>query len=404
MITVEEAQARILESMAPLPTERAQVDSCLSRVLAEPLLADRNLPPFNRSTFDGFAIASQEAASGTRAFSIQATAFAGEAQLALQKPDSCIEIMTGAPVPQGADCVIKIEDTDTDDAVAKLKEGIIAKPGLGIHQQGSDAQAGQELLKPGCRLSAKELAIAASIGKYELLVAKDPSIVIVTTGNELVDIASTPLPHQIRRSNNLSLSLALRSSGYKRVDRHHLADDLEETEAFVADALGKYDVLILAGGVSKGKKDYLPEALQKAGVRKSFQWVSQRPGKPLWFGVSDAPENRPRVFALPGNPVSCFTCLHRYVLPALNLASGLNQKAIPHALLSEPFSFPPPLTLFLPAKLRIDEEAKCWATLLPFNTSGDFVSVASTDGFLELPAAQSEFEKGSAFPFYPWSV
>ena len=404
MITVKEAQALILESIAPLQTERAPVHTCLDRVLAEPLLADRDLPPFNRSTFDGFAIASQEAANGTRAFSIQATAFAGEPQLALQKPDSCIEIMTGAPVPEGADCVIKIEDTDKDGAVAQLKEGIVAKPSLGVHQQGSDAETGQELLKPGCRLTAKEIAIAASIGKSELLVAKDPSIVIVTTGNELVDIASVPLPHQIRRSNDLSLSLALRSSGYQRVDRHHLADDPEETEAFVADALGKYDVLILAGGVSKGKKDYLPEALQKAGVRKAFQWVSQRPGKPLWFGVSETSPQHPRVFALPGNPVSCFTCLHRYVLPALDLASGLTEKPIHNALLSEPFRFPPPLTLFLPASLRIDKEARCWATPLPFNTSGDFVSVASTDGFLELPATQSEFEKGSALPFYPWSV
>ena len=404
MITVEEAQASILENMAPMPREMAPIESCLNRVLAEPLLADRDLPPFNRSTFDGFAIASRESANGWRAFSIEATAFAGDAELELQSSNACIEIMTGAPVPKGADCVIKIEDTDTDGAVARLKDSVIPKPGLGIHPQGSDAQAKQELLAPGCRMTAKEMAIAASIGKSELLVAKDPRISIVTTGDELVDIAANPLPHQIRRSNDLSLSLALRSAGYQQVERYHLADDPEETEAFVADALSKFDILILAGGVSKGKRDFLPKALESAGVHKAFQWVSQRPGKPLWFGVSDASPLRPRVFALPGNPVSCFTCLHRYVIPALNLSSGLIREYVSKALLDEPFRFAPPLTLFLPATLSIDDTARSWATPLPFNTSGDFVSVAGTDGFLELPASQTEFEKGTAFPFHPWNV
>tara|TARA_Y100000814_G_scaffold293043_1_gene273186 strand:- start:448 stop:1776 length:1329 start_codon:yes stop_codon:yes gene_type:complete len=404
VITVEKAQASIQDNMVPMPREMVPIESCLNRVLAEPLLADRDLPPFNRSTFDGFAIASQEAVNGGKTFSIEATAFAGEAEMHLQNSKACIEIMTGAPVPRGTDCVIKIEDTDTDGAVVQLKDGVIPKPGLGIHPQGSDAQANHELLAPGCRMTAKEMAIAASIGKSELLVTKDPCISIVTTGDELVDIATHPLPHQIRRSNDLSLLLALRSAGYQQVERFHLSDDPEETEAFVADALSELDILVLAGGVSKGKKDYLPKALENAGVHKAFQWVSQRPGKPLWFGVSDVSPLHTRVFALPGNPVSCFTCLHRYVIPALNLSSGLNREYVFQALLNKPFRFAPPLTLFLPATLSIDETARSWATPLPFNTSGDFVSVAGTDGFLELPAQQTEFEKGTALPFQPWSV
>ncbi|HCR30899.1 MAG TPA: molybdopterin molybdenumtransferase MoeA [Opitutae bacterium] len=404
VITVEEAQTLIQENVTPMARETVSIESCLNRVLAEPLLADRDLPPFNRSTFDGFAIASTDASSGTGAFSIVGVGFAGEPKLELRNPGDCIEIMTGAPVPDGADCVIKVEDTNVDGNVVRLNDDVIVKPGIGIHPQGSDAHSKQELLKAGRRMTAKEIAIAASIGKSKLLVAKDPRILIVTTGDELVDIASAPLPHQIRRSNDLSLSIALRTAGYQNVERHHLVDDLKETESFVSEALSQYDILILAGGVSKGKKDYLPDALERAGVRKSFQWVSQRPGKPLWFGTLDTAQHRPNVFALPGNPVSCFTCLHRYALPALNLSSGLNSTPTPKALLGEPFRFPPPLTLFLPAKLQIDEDARPWATPLPFNTSSDFISVASTDGFLELPSSQTEFEKGVPFPFYPWSV
>ena len=190
-------------------------------------------------------------------------------------------------------------------------------------------------MKPGCTLSAKELSIAASIGKSQLLVSQIPRISIVTTGDELIDVCASPLPHQIRRSNDLALQFALQSAGYQNVSRHHILDNLAETETTVQSILQDTDILILAGGVSKGKRDFLPAALESVGVGKTFQWVSQRPGKPLWFGDVDRNGKRTLVFALPGNPVSTAVCALVFLAPAIcKLGGGTPQ----HYVFSAPLT------------------------------------------------------------------
>ncbi len=404
MISVEEAQHKISERLAPLPSELVDIESARGRVLAEPLHSDRDLPPFNRSTFDGIALSYQSIAQGTRKFPITGTAYAGSPKVVLTDLDSCVEIMTGAPVPDKANCVVKVEDLEIKDGFATLNDGVELSEGFGIHSQGSDCPAGKTLLQPGCLLTAKELSIAASIGKPQLLVSRTPRIAIVTTGDELVEISALPLPHQIRRSNDLALQVSLQSAGYRNITRHHILDDLAATKATVQSILQDTDVLILAGGVSKGKRDFLPEALENAGVTKAFQWVSQRPGKPLWFGDFEGEGKPTYVFALPGNPVSCFTCLHRYVLPALAEVSGQTPGPSQFARLKCEFRFDPPLTLFLPVMLSGDESGRLWADPLPFNTSGDYISVARTQGFIELSRSESIFPKGTSHRFYPWSV
>ena len=310
--------------------------------------------------------------------------------------------MTGAPLPDQADCVVKVEDLDIVDGTARIREGTPLDRGHGVHPEASDCQAGQALLEPGCQLTAKELSIAASIGKAELLVSQLPRISILTTGNELVPIAAKPLSHQIRRSNDLALDSALASTGYVQTRRFHILDDLKETESVIASILEQSDIIILAGGISKGKRDFLPEALETAGVSKSFQWVAQRPGKPLWFGDYTINDRKSYVFALPGNPVSCFTCLHRYVLPALDQLCGLPARAPQYAKLKSEFQFKPPITLFLPVLIEYDANGQTWAEPLPFNTSGDYISVARTQGFIELPQTETQFASGSAHRFRPW--
>jgi len=404
VISVEEAQQKISDRLVPLSSELVDIENANGRVLAEPLQSDRDLPPFNRSTFDGIALSYQSIAQGRRSFPITGTAYAGSPKLELVDLDSCVEIMTGAPVPDKANCVVKVEDLEIKDGVATLNDGVELSEDFGIHSQGSDCPAGKPLLQPGCLLSAKELSIAASIGKPQLLVSRMPRIAIVTTGDELVEISASPLPHQIRRSNDLALQVSLQSAGYQNITRHHILDDPDETEATVQSILQDTDVLILAGGVSKGKRDFLPDALERVGVTKAFQWVSQRPGKPLWFGDCKRDGKLTLVFALPGNPVSCFTCLHRYVLPALAKISGQAPAPSQFAKLKSEFRFDPPLTLFLPVMLSGDESGQLWADPLPFNTSGDYISAARTQGFVELSCSESLFQKGTSHRFFPWSV
>jgi molybdopterin molybdotransferase len=404
VITVEEAEQLIADSLETLPSETVSIEDALGRVLRETLRADRNAPPFNRSTFDGIALSYAAIEQGRSAFPITGTAFAGSPRLSLDDSNACVEIMTGAPLPDQADCVVKVEDLDIVDGTARIREGTPLDLGHGVHPEASDCQAGQVLLEPGCQLTAKELSIAASIGKAELLVSQIPRISIFTTGDELVPIAAQPLPHQIRRSNDLALDSALASTGYVQTRRFHILDDLKETESVIASILEQSDIIILAGGISKGKRDFLPEALETAGVSKSFQWVAQRPGKPLWFGDYTINDRKSYVFALPGNPVSCFTCLHRYVLPALDQLCGLPARAPQYAKLKSEFQFKPPITLFIPVLIEYDANGQTWAEPLPFNTSGDYISVARTQGFIELPQNETQFVSGSAHRFRPWQT
>ncbi len=402
MITVQEAEKLILDSIGEIETETVSIETALARCLREPIVADRALPPFDRATLDGIAINSSSYNTGQRKFKVAGTAAAGSPQQELPDVKSALEIMTGAPLPRLADCVIPIEEIEVKGDTAKLPDGLQLDYHSGVHGQGTDCKSGKELLSPNRLITAKEIAIAASVGKAEILVSKLPRIAIVSTGDELVSIDQTPESHQIRRSNDITLAAALRSSGFTEVELHHIPDNPEQLETQLRSILESCDSLILAGGVSKGKYDYIPETLAKLGVSIRFQWVSQRPGKPMWYGqFSRSGERRP-VFALPGNPVSCFTCLRRYAIPALEKWVGLPKSNPVYAKLQHDLTFKPDLTLFLPAIADPRPSGELWVKPALFNTSGDFISVAQTDGFIELPKARKVFPEGEAFQFYPW--
>jgi molybdopterin molybdotransferase len=224
-------------------------------------------------------------------------------------------------------------------------------------------------------------------------------IVVISTGNELVEPGDPIAPHQVRRSNAYGITAALRQHGFTRVADDHVRDDEAELTARLGFHLRTHDVLVLSGGVSMGKLDLVPRVLEKLGVHLVFHHIAQRPGKPMWFGVS---QSGPAVFALPGNPVSTLVCLSRYVLPALRAAMGETAGEPQRIALTAPVDVKAPLAFYLPVKLRSDEWGRTSAEPRPTNGSGDFTALAGTDGFVELPPGPNTFPKGFVARFFRW--
>jgi molybdopterin molybdotransferase len=400
MITPTEAEDRIRASLAPFPAEECPLSAAHGRVLRADLCADRDLPPFDRVTMDGFALRSSMIATGKGTFRIEATQAAGMRPFKLGPgDDACVEVMTGAVLPEGADCVVPYEETESSAGRMNLLPAAIGSPGRAVHRRGSDHRSGEVIVPAGSRISGREIAVAAAIGAATLTVTRLPTIAVVATGDELVEVGDAVAPHQIRRSNDHALRAALSLAGYPWVERFHLHDMRHEIEHMLWHIIAEFDVVLISGGVSKGKFDFLPAELDAQGVKKVFHGVAQRPGKPLWFGLN--PEQKP-VFALPGNPVSAYTCLHRYVLPALAHASGLKPAAPRLAALTAPVIFKPPLAYLLPVRITSGVHGELLATPDPSNTSGDFAGLVGTAGFVELPAAQAEFPAGYVAPFWAW--
>jgi molybdopterin molybdotransferase len=359
------------------------------------------LPPFDRVTMDGYALRSSALRDGVRSFRVEALQAAGMRAFKLgPADDACIEVMTGALVPEGADCVVPYEETERNGTIMSVSgDGAGLSAGNAVHPRGSDHVAGNVILNPGVRLGGREIAVAAACGQATLVVSQIPRIAVVASGDELVEVEAAVAPHQIRRSNDYALRAALMSAGYPNVSRFHFRDVRHEIEHLLWHIMAEFDVVILCGGVSKGKFDYLPGELERQGVKKVFQGVAQRPGKPLWFGISG--RNTP-VFALPGNPVSSYTCLHRYVLPALARASGLAPAPLRTVALAEVVSFKPKMTCFLPVKLEQESGGELRARPDPTNTSGDFAGLLGTDGFVDLPPGPVELRAGTHVVFRPW--
>ncbi len=392
MISVEEACQIIAAHRISWGIETIPLPSASRRILAEPIRADRDFPPFDRVTMDGIAIHT-EAPLTEGLFRIEATQYAGESPKTLTSRSSAIEVMTGAVLPLHTNTVVRYEGINFSEYGDKRFAALNApvSPQQNVHRQGSDRQMGEVLLPPGLRLGSSEIGILASVGKAEVLVEKKPRIALISTGDELVDVSAMPLPHQIRKSSGYQLAAALQEMGFAS-DLFHLPDHPESLESKLSELLQNFEILILTGGVSAGKKDFVPATLEKLGVQKQFHKVAQRPGKPLWFGVKTG---KNAVFALPGNPVSTFACFLKYVRPYL-----LGETLTPmRAVLSEKIVFKPELTYFLTVAASFNEEGRLLANPLKGSGSGDFANLLACTGFLELPSDRSEFEAGEVFPY-----
>jgi molybdopterin molybdotransferase len=397
--TPADAEALIRGNVRPLPVESRALATLAGAVLAQPVRAERDQPPFDRVTMDGIALASAAWRDGRRSFVIAGTQAAGTPPLRLPNTHACLEVMTGAVLPDGCDCVVPVERLEVVDGTAVVDPATPVEPGWNVHARGLDGRAGDLLLDRGLRLGAPELAVLASAGLARAEVCAEPRILIVTTGDELVAPGEPIEDWQVRRSNAAALRAALHLRGFRQVADDHLPDDPRVLAERLASHLAGHDVVVLTGGVSMGRFDHVPSVLRELGVVEVFHKVAQRPGKPLWFGVGTAGQT---VFGLPGNPVSSLTCLLRYVVPALAAMGGTSARAVEHVPLGGEFNVRPALWFFLPVTLGHGATHGTVALPRPTRGSGDFVSLLGTDGFVELPPGPATWPAGHLAPLYRW--
>jgi molybdopterin molybdotransferase len=392
------AEALIRQHLAPLPVESRPLPALAGAVLAQSVRAERDQPPFDRVTMDGIAIASEAWRAGQRRFRIAGTQAAGARPQPLPA-EACLEVMTGAVLPPGSDCVIPVERLAVADGWAEIEADYEVEPFGNVHTRGLDCREGDLLLARGTRLGPPELAVLASAGLPRADVRAEPRILVVATGDELVEPGEPIESWQVRRSNSYALRGALTLRGCRLVAEDHLTDDPQVLRERLAVHLATHDVLVLSGGVSMGRFDHVPRTLRELGVTEVLHRVAQRPGKPLWFGVGPAGQ---AVFGLPGNPVSSLVCLVRYVVPGLQVLAGLAPRPPEPVTLGAPFRVKPALWYFLPVQL--DSSPALGTVALPRVTqgSGDFVSLLGTDGFIELPPGPADFAAGHVAPLYRW--
>lgn len=395
MIDVKTAQQIVLGNILESPIEEVDLLSSTGRVLRENIYADRPFPPFDRVTMDGICIQASKYLEGQRVFKAEDIQGAGMPQKALKDSEHCLEVMTGAIMPKNADAVIPYEYTKQDGDVFTVQEYEVAT-GKNIHPKNFDRNEGDLLLESGKVISPAEIGVLASVGKSTVKVSALPKVAVISTGDELVEVEQTPLVHQIRKSNVYSIASTLLEYQIKS-SVHHLNDEKDAIRTALQQLLKDNDILILSGGVSKGKFDYLPEVLAELKVEKLFHKVKQRPGKPFWFGKSE--EDNTVVFALPGNPVSTYMCLNRYFIPFLTtMVEGKTYEA-EKAILGEDFTFKKPFTYFLQVKLKQTEEG-LKAFPIAGKGSGDFANLMEADAFLELPAEAETFKAGEVLSVY----
>jgi len=391
LTTAKEALEIILKTSEDFGNEEIKFLKSLGRTLKEDIVADRDFPPFDRVSMDGIAISSEAFNKGQRAFKIEGVQAAGSEQLTMQDPTNCIEAMTGAILPKNTDIVIQYELLDIKDGVATINLDAI-KSSQNVHLKGLDRKQGDILIPKNTVVSPAEIGVFATVGKTKVIVAKQPKVMIISTGNELVGVCDTPEEHQIRRSNVYTLVSLLEKLNI-HAETAHITDNKDLLLTKINSFLNDFDVLLFSGAVSKGKFDFIPEVLDELGVNKLFHRVKQRPGKPFWFGKKD----RKTIFAFPGNPVSTFASCLKYFYPWYYKSVGVNFENKNKAILAEDYFFKPNLTYFLQVEIT-KEGGKTLATPITGRGSADLANLVDSDAFLELPDDRSNFVKGEVFP------
>lgn len=398
MLTYEQARQVVIERVGQkksrVSSPVVSVWQALSHVLAQDVETDREYPPFDRSTRDGYAVRSTEVSPGAKLPCVGEIK-AGDSVRHPLAPGTCIQIMTGAAVPAGADAVVMIEHTRRESTDAAGTNVVIAfervaQPGQNIVRKGSEAQAGQTILTAGLRLGYAELALAAQVGAVELRCSLKPRVAILSTGDEVVSVEQTPGPFQIRNSNSVSLAAQTRIAGAEPVMLGNAADTVDDLRAKIERGL-KENVLVMSGGVSMGKYDLVESVLRDMGAEFYFDAVAIRPGKPAVFGkCQDC-----FVFGLPGNPVSTMVTFELFVVPALDLLSGAPARPLPFvsATLASAMTEKPGLTHFLPARLSWQKSTPEVAAL-PWQGSGDIAALAQANCYLVIPADRDRLQEG----------
>jgi len=383
MLTYEQARNKVIEQVAknagPRPTQNLTVWTALGYVLAQEVKTDREYPPFDRSTRDGYAVHALEITPG-ETLRCAGEIKAGDAVTEALAPGTCVQIMTGAAVPSGADAVAMIEHTQRIADAIRFERP--ARPGQNIVSRASEAAAGAILLQPGTRLGYAELALAAQVGAANLRCSTKPRVAILSTGDEVVLVDETPGPFQIRNSNSVSLAAQVHIAGGEPIILGNAADRPDDLGDKIERGLQE-DALVLSGGVSMGKYDLVESVLKAMGAEFHFDAVAIRPGKPTVFATC---QGKP-VFGLPGNPVSTMVTFELFVAPAIDLLSGAAARALPlvQAKLAEALNEKPGLAHFLPAKIHWNNSLPI-VRALKWQGSGDLAALAQSNCFLVIPA------------------
>ncbi|GAC1425544.1 MAG: molybdopterin molybdotransferase MoeA [Acidobacteriaceae bacterium] len=373
------------------PTEQVNLLQCAGRVLAEDVRADRDEPPFDRSTRDGFAVRSREWGAGSK-LRVAGQLRAGQVWTGGGFEDgTAVEIMTGAPVPTGADAVAMIEHVEQSNHEVWAASGRTLRRGENIVPRGSEARRGDVVVQAGTLIGAAEIAESASSGRAQLTVRRRPSVSIVATGDELVELTATPQDHQIRNSNSYGLATLVAAAG----GEPNQIETAPDTIAGVRERIGQgrgADLLLLSGGVSAGKYDLVEEVLAELGGEFLFTGVTMQPGKPLVFGRLPA-EEAGRVcyfFGLPGNPVSTQVTFHCFVEPFFRTLCGAawSGPGFVQATLGEDVAAKPGLTRVLPARL-VSDLVQPMVSLVGWHGSGDLAANARANCYAVIPAGET---------------
>ena len=385
--------------------EEVPILSCVGRVLAEDIVADRDFPPFPRATRDGYAVRSEDLQRVPAELTIRGEIRAGgnlPAGFARLESGEALSIMTGAPVPNGADAVIMIEYTERNEERVRVLRSISA--GENIVRQSSEARQGDKIASKGVVISHPQIALAASVGKSNLSVYARPRVAILPTGDEIVPIDAAPAANQIRNSNSFSLAAQVATSGGEPVQLPIAPDDRARLRELVAQAL-ESDLILLSGGVSAGEYDLVEDALQEFGAEFLFTGVQIQPGKPLVFGRAHPQSTRERwtyFFGLPGNPISTMVTFQLFGNMFVQALAGACASATPGGKmqLAKELKTKTGLTRFLPGKI-----SGSWdnpqVELLRWQGSGDVAAFGSADCLLVIPPDRETFKSGEWMTVLP---
>lgn len=394
MLSLFQAQSLILANVSPAKTELVSLEDSIGRILAAPVISDREYPPFNRAAMDGFALQSSSFEKG-KTFTVVKEIYAGQLTEISLNDTECVRIMTGAPVPSSCDVVIRMEDAVVNEQSVSFILNAV-KPWQHIARKGEDLKQGQTALHPGIVIRSGEAAIAASLGYAALSVASLPRVALITTGNEIIPVDQQPLIQQIRNSNAWTVTALLRNFLISPSRRIHIDDDPALLEEEFRNAKNGNEVLIVSGGVSAGKADHVPDALTKAGYNQVFHKVAIKPGKPIWFGIA---ENGHVVFALPGNPLSVQVCFKLFVELWLRQHLGTTTSVSHKVMVAETHLKKNNLDEFLMAVYNKEQPGV--VHFKPFNGSGDITSTSGVDGFVLHAADTGDMKVGDVVNFFP---
>jgi len=401
MIEISEALDLVAESCCQLASTASLLDQAAGHVLAADVQTDVDSPPFDKSMMDGFAVLAKDLEEGNSELLVVARINAGSSFDGKMLPGQAIQIMTGAPVPDGADAVVMVEQTSTKDDRVSINHQVVA--GQNIMPLGTAMRNGQTVMNQGDYIRAEDIGLLAEAGVAECEVVRRPTLAVIATGDELIDASYKPTGSQIRNSNGPMLTSLARPWCSAVFNLGIGADNPGLLRAKIEEGLRR-DVLVLSGGVSAGVADFVPKILQETGVQQVFHKVKIKPGKPVWFGVLNRDnDKRTLVFGLPGNPVSSMVCFHVFVAPALQRLAGRDpSSAFESAKLTAPRTQKPGRTTYWPSRLTCTEGSS-EITPLDWKGSADLKTLAEANCYGVFPGDRDVFERGETIRVIPMS-